>query len=135
VKKIFLDTSAYVKVFTQESGTQEVDQLMDLAHESRIQILLSVWAMNEAIAAVDRKCFQRRGITPDERDIILATILKQGIDWADPNRNVYFVPLDPATVNGSVELIYKLHISADDALQLIPPLRRNVKQLSAKMNI
>jgi predicted nucleic acid-binding protein len=132
VKKIFFDTSAYVKIFSQEPGTQEAKQLMDLAHEGRIQILLSVWAINEAIAAIDKKCFQRKEISANERDIIIATILKQSIEWTDPSYNVHFVPLDAAIVSGSVELIYKLHISANDALHLYTAFAMECEALICK---
>jgi predicted nucleic acid-binding protein len=62
VRKIFFDSSVYVKAFTQESGIEIVSQLFQLAYDKRIQILLSVWAINETISAVDRK-HRRREIT------------------------------------------------------------------------
>lgn len=132
MKKIFFDTSVYVKIFAQEPGTQEAKHLIDLAHEGRVEILLSVWAINEAIAAIDRRCSQRNGLTPDERDIIVATILKQGMEWANPEYNVRFLPLDPAIVGGSVELIYRLHISADDAVHLYTAFLQQCEALICK---
>jgi len=107
-----------VKIFSQEPGSQEVTHLMELAHEGRIQILLSVWAINEAIAAIDRKYNQRHEITLEDRDTVIATILQQGLEWSDPKYNVYFVPLEKTIINGSITLVTKLHISADDAIQV-----------------
>ena len=54
-KKIFFDSSVYVKVFAQELGAETVSQLFQLAFDKRIQILLSVWAINETLVAVDKK--------------------------------------------------------------------------------
>jgi hypothetical protein len=91
---------------------------MELAHEGRIQILLSIWAINEAIAAIDRKYNQRREITLKDRNAAIVDILQQGIDWSDPKYNVYFVPLDKIILEKSVPLVMELHISADDAIQV-----------------
>jgi hypothetical protein len=57
----------------------------------------------------------------------IAIILKQSIEWTNTNYNMHFDPLDATIISRLVELIYKLYISANDALQLILPLQRNAK--------
>jgi predicted nucleic acid-binding protein len=117
VRKIFFDSSVYVKAFTQESGTETVSQLFQLAYDKRIQILLSVWAINETIGAVDRK-HRRREITESQKDTIIATIFQRAITWSEESSDIAFVPLHPIIVEKSRDFIVKLHISPDDAFHL-----------------
>lgn len=42
MKKIYFDTSVYVKAFSREPGTDVVNQLLQLAYDGRLEILLSV---------------------------------------------------------------------------------------------
>jgi predicted nucleic acid-binding protein len=121
-KKIFFDSSVYVKVFAQEPGAETVSQLFQLAFDKRIQILLSVWAINKTLVAVDKK--NKNGeINEPQKRTILATIFNYAIKWSeeedkDVEGEVAFVPLDPIIVNKSCDFIIKLHISADDAIHL-----------------
>ena len=90
--KIYFDSSAYVKLFKQEPGTESASLLFRLAHDKRIQILMSYWTINETSAAIDRT--HRRGEISDENyPIIRATLLKNLILYGDQSSNVGIVPL------------------------------------------
>jgi predicted nucleic acid-binding protein len=117
VTKVFFDSSVYVKAFTQEFGTETISQLFQLAYDKRIQILLSVWAINETIGAVDRK-YRRKEITEQQKGTIIATIFDRAIKWSEEHSDVAFVPLHPIIVDNSRDFIVKLHISPDDAIHL-----------------
>ncbi len=117
MRKIYFDTSVYVKLFTQEAGTDTANLLFGLAGDKRVQILMSVWTINEAIAAIDRK-HRRKEITDYQRQKILATIIKHAIDYAEMSSVVSFVPLDRFLVSRSKDLIIDYHISTDDALHI-----------------
>jgi predicted nucleic acid-binding protein len=78
------------------------------------------WAINEGIAAVDRKL--RRGeITVAECDGIIREILRATRDLA-LTTNLILMPVESALVSSSAKLITKRHLSADDSLQLFSAL-------------
>lgn len=93
MRKIYFDTSAYVKTYSQEAGTDVADALFKLAEDKRVKIVLSIWAVNEAVAAIDRK--HRRGeLTDLQCDLIFATIVRRTIDYAEkPDAPIEFKPI------------------------------------------
>ena len=118
LRKIYFDTSAYVKIYTQEAGTDISESLFALAEEGRVKIVMSIWAVNETIAAIDRT-HRRKIIRDHQRDRIFATILKRTIDYAEkPDAPIDFIPVDSRLLNLSRDVITGYHVSADDALHL-----------------
>ncbi|HEY7734916.1 MAG TPA: type II toxin-antitoxin system VapC family toxin [Nitrososphaera sp.] len=118
MRKVYFDTSAYVKIYTQEAGTDLAELIFSLAEEGRVKIIMSVWAVNETIAAIDRT-HRRRIITDLQRDRIFATILKRTIEYAEkPDGPVDFIPIDRRLLSLSKDVIIGYHVSADDALHL-----------------
>ena len=56
---IYLDTSALVKRYVEEEGTQEVDRLFDSAYRGSAVLATSALNLGEASSVLDRKA--RRG--------------------------------------------------------------------------
>jgi predicted nucleic acid-binding protein len=56
---IYLDTSALVKRYVEEEGTQEVDELFDSAYRGSAVLATSVLNIGEAASVLDEKA--RRG--------------------------------------------------------------------------
>jgi predicted nucleic acid-binding protein len=115
--KLYFDSSAYVKLFKQEPGTETASLLFRLAHDKRIQILMSYWTINETTAALDRT-FRRGEILEEYYPIIRATIIKNLMLYGDQGSNVGIVPLHNSILRYSIDVINQLHVSADDALHL-----------------
>lgn len=115
--KVYFDSSAYVKIFAQESGSQDARLLFELAHEGRVQIFMSTWTINETIAAIDRK-HRRMEISENELKRILATIIKNTIEYSEDSKTITFIPIDREIVDRSQDIIMSRHVSADDALHL-----------------
>lgn len=67
MKRLFLDSSAYVKIFSPEEGSQTVQKLLEAGKEGKAELVVSSWTINEAVAALDRKA-RRREITQQGRD-------------------------------------------------------------------
>lgn len=81
---------------------------------------ISEWAINEGLAAIDRK--HRRGeMTIEERDKIIQEVLRKTRSLAITT-NFILVPVESAAVFSSVRLITERHLSADDSLQLFSAL-------------
>ena len=54
-----LDTSAIVKRYITENGTDKVDELYEEAHAGKIRISFSLWNIREVAVVLDKYC--RRG--------------------------------------------------------------------------
>lgn len=115
MKVIYFDTSAYVKLFSQEPGSATANSLFGLAHDGRIQIYMSYWTINETCAALDRK-HRNKELNDEQYRIVSATISKnlmlQGYS------NVGLIMLANVIVKNSIDVINTYHVSADDALHL-----------------
>jgi predicted nucleic acid-binding protein len=71
VKKIYLDTSAFFKIFVEEQASETVERLIGLARDKKISIVLSDWVINESLALVDENLRKNR-ISPTEAQCILS---------------------------------------------------------------
>jgi predicted nucleic acid-binding protein len=81
--KIYLDTSAYVKAYFDEPGSDNVDAILNLTIQStKTKIYMSYWVINEAIAVIDQRRYTYKSET--ERDVLISTLLKVVAD-AKPN--------------------------------------------------
>jgi predicted nucleic acid-binding protein len=120
VKLIYLDTSAYLKEFAREQGSDAIATLFKSCESGEIRLIISEWAINEGIAAVDRKL--RRGeMTVAERDGVIREVLRETRKLA-LTTNLTLIPVESALVSSSARLITQRHLSADDALQLFSAL-------------
>lgn len=114
MKRVYSDTSALIKEFVPEVGSDLIDKLTTAARENKLEIISSVWAINETIAVIDRK--QRKGeLTKVEIQRIIATFVNR---YLNNKENFFFVSIQSEMVANSRILINEFHISADDALHL-----------------
>lgn len=122
-KLVYFDTSALIKEFVNEVGTDLVNKVTTAAREANIQIVSSVWSLNEAIAVVDRLSrnkeeeTEKPKLSQTERQEIIATIV-QRVRNSRQDANFFFQPIDHSIVANSRLLIDGYHISPDDALHL-----------------
>ncbi len=94
--KIYVDSSAYVKFFKSEVGSSVVKKIIDLAEKDKITICISMWTINESIAAIDKKHYQKHLIKEKTKNKIIATILQETLKFGK-SRNIRIL----ATSNGS----------------------------------
>lgn len=106
--KVYLDTSAFVKRYCEEDGSNVISDIF----ESDNEIVTSHWTLAEAIAAIDRKVAKKQ-ITVEERDLSLSILFSDILD-----KNIALVRLSDEFLYPIIEKILTHHISADDALQL-----------------
>ena len=57
--KLYLDTSAIVKRYVAEPGTETVDAIFDKAETGELTIALSLWNIGETLGVLDER--RRRG--------------------------------------------------------------------------
>lgn len=117
-KRVYFDTSAVIKEFVSEIGSDLVDDISNNAKTGNLQIITSVWSINEAVAVVDRLARKPENpLSKVEQQQIIATIVER-IRYSNENAIFRIAPIDHAIVANSRLLIDELHISADDALHV-----------------
>lgn len=116
MKPIYLDTSAYMKEFTREKGSDTIARLFNLCERGQIKIFTSEWTINESIAAIDRK-FRRNEITLDGRDESIHALLRKTRELS-LTTNLVLIRVESNVLRPSISLITEQHLSADDSLQL-----------------
>ncbi|MBN1454969.1 MAG: type II toxin-antitoxin system VapC family toxin [Methanomicrobia archaeon] len=67
--RIYLDTSALVKRYREEEGSE----LMNALFESDNELISSSWTLAEAIAAINKKVVKQQ-INTEERDFVIAVL-------------------------------------------------------------
>ncbi len=53
-KLVYFDTSAIIKEFVPEVGSDLIDDVSNAAEAGNLQIITSTWSINEAVAVIDR---------------------------------------------------------------------------------
>ncbi len=73
MNKVYFDTSALFKEFENTIGSDLVDKIIVNAKEGKVQIISSIWSINEAVAVIDRK-YRKGELQDTEAQIIFATL-------------------------------------------------------------
>jgi predicted nucleic acid-binding protein len=116
VKKIYLDTSAFFKIFVEEQASETVERLVGLARDKKISIVLSDWVINESLALVDENLRKNR-ISPIEAQSILSELIDM-IQGRIQYENFIVYPITDKAIIGSRFVIQDYRIPASDALHV-----------------
>ncbi len=127
MKIIYLDSSAIVKCYVMEPGSEEVGEVYDRALVGEYIIAFSAWNIGEVLGVLDK--YRRRGwLTPKDyakaRTMFVSEtlrLLRLGL--------VRIVPVKTRLLIESWALIEKYHIYEADALQIVSAKRVRVDLL------
>jgi len=108
VSSYFLDSTAFIKLFVQEAGTEAIIQLMEATEDNRK--LISAGTPLEVYAAIKRR--ERAGDISAEDSESARNILR-----LEAARMVQ-QPLNPAVLEASRQLLDRYAIRSAEALQL-----------------
>jgi predicted nucleic acid-binding protein len=117
-KRVYFDTSAVIKEFVPEVGSDLVDDTSNAARDDKLQVIMSIWSINEAVAVIDR--LTRRPLDPlsiAEQQQIMATFVER-VKATSDKAAFRIAPIEHPLVANSRLLIDEMHISADDALHV-----------------
>ena len=117
---IYIDTSAFVKRYHSEEGSDVVNRIFEDARNGVKSIVISLWVVSETINALD-KHYLRGEIPKDEFKKVLAAIfndIEKGIEC----RYIQVVDIHREILGASWEYITNDHISAGDALHIATAL-------------
>ena len=121
--KIYLDTSAFVKKYHTEDGSDQIELVFENAKKGKCSILMSIWVISETINALD-KHRMRNEITQDELNKIVGTILSD-ISVLMDNNILEIIDIETELLKMSWEFIINEHLSCSDSLHLVTALQRN----------
>lgn len=118
---IYIDSSAYVKEYHDETGSDQVQLIFENAKKGFDVILISLWTISETINAID-KHFMRHEFNEEEYNT--GAIFSDLLDMVESN-NLKIVDIDTNLVKMSWEYISSEHLSAADSLHLVTAIRSN----------
>ena len=110
----YLDASALVKRYADESGSVWVRQISDPSAQHTI--LLAEITLAEVAAALAAKHRAPGGITQEQRDRVLSRFLQ------DCAEHFVLLPVDRAVIDRAVELTQRHRLRGYDAVQLATAL-------------
>jgi predicted nucleic acid-binding protein len=115
-----MDTSALVKRYIDEHGSEIVDNIYKDAYQGIKRLSFSYLNIAEAIVVFD-KYAKRLGVDAKE---IVRYMLRESITLSRLNRLIT-VSVNPSVLLASIELVLKYHIYVADALQIASAKRFN----------
>ncbi|MBD3159623.1 MAG: PIN domain-containing protein [Candidatus Lokiarchaeota archaeon] len=113
-KSVYLDTSALVKRFLEEEGTQIVDSLFDRCYDEELRLVLSQFNLGEAAVVFNK--YENRDIIPHAEESF--QVLYNELRLLSKLGSARIVPLLGKTINDSIPLIFKYDLYIADAIQI-----------------
>jgi len=120
---IYIDSSAYVKEYHDETGSDKVHRIFENSRKGVDVILISLWTISETINAID-KHFMRHEFNEEEYRTVLGAIFSDLLDMME-NKNLKIIDIETNLVKMSWEYISSEHLSAADSLHLVTAIRSN----------
>jgi len=112
--KIYLDTSALIKRYLVEEGSDEVDSLFERAYKEKVVIVTSQWNVGEAAVVFDK--YHQRDVISDVEEVF-------GLFYNEARMmtklgSLRILPVLGETISRSILLVFAHHIYIADALQI-----------------
>ena len=120
----YLDTSALVKRYVKEPGSEIVDEIYAKAYKGIAVIAISYWNIAETAVVFDK--YEKRLRLSARR--LLEALLRESRTLVGLLR-LKLVPISPTLIHETTELVLKHHIYSADALQIASAHHANCKHL------
>ena len=117
--RVYLDSSAIVKRYVKEQGSNSVDIFYHALENTSYQeqlVIFSSWNLGEAFGAIDTK--GQHGDIDGESAIEALVLLSQETKKFVAMRKIRIIPIATRILTKSRELVLKYHIYQADALQI-----------------
>lgn len=117
MKKLYLDTSAVVKRYIAEDGSELASEIYRRSDTKELGIALSMWNIGEAIGVIDH--YQRRGwISETQAGNALSNLAGETLRLLRIEA-LELLAVDSSQLAESWDLTRRHHIYQGDALQLV----------------
>jgi predicted nucleic acid-binding protein len=113
---VYLDTSAIIKRYVQESGSEVVASIYSKAWLGEGRIAFSLWNIGEALGVLD-KYYRRGWLTSGDYELARREFLGETLKMLRL-RLLSIIPLKPSLIVESWKLVEKHRIYQADALQI-----------------
>lgn len=113
---IYLDTSAIVKRYIGEKGSEVTDKVYERSESGSVTVAFSVWNIGETIGVLDRY-HSRKLITQNEFESALSDLIGESTKMLRLD-SLLLLPLTSRSMVESWRLTMTHHIYEADALQL-----------------
>jgi len=117
MKRVYLDSSAIVKRYVKERGTEVVDLVFDNAELGNVKIFFSIWNIGEVLGVLDR--YRRRNlISSKEFESALGKFASEFLKLVKLHQ-LDLIPLYSDIIADSLDIILRYHIYEADAIQIV----------------
>lgn len=113
--RIYLDSSAFLKRFNEEPGSEIIMEVFEKCEMGKITVVISQWTINETIVAFDKLTRMSKGVNFNEINYKII----EAISWIENRKregNVELVKINDELISNSIAFIRFNHLSADDAM-------------------
>lgn len=122
----YLDTSALVKRYVEEPGSETVDRIYGDAYRGLRTLAFSYWNIAEAVSVFDKYA---RKLSLDAKRVV-RDMLRESMTLSRLHRLVV-VGVSPSLLRTSLELVLKHHVYVADALQIASAKKVNSSMVVA----
>lgn len=115
--KLYLDSSAIVKRYVQEKGTDSLNLIYSKSDAKELSVSFSFWNIGETLGVMDQYS-QRGWITPQQRSQAVRNFAGETLRLLMLDA-IDIIPVSSSALSECWSLIEKHHIYQADALQII----------------
>ena len=126
MKIVYLDTSAIMKRYIQEAGSDVVASLYSSAWQESVKISFSPWNIGEVLGVLD-KYYRRGWLTREDYELARREFIGETLKMLRL-RILRVVPIKPSVIVKSWRLIENYHIYQADAIQIVSSREINAEE-------
>jgi len=120
---VYLDSSAIVKRYIKEAGTEIMDLVFGYAEDGHIKLFFSIWNIGEVLGIFDRYR-RRKVINEDEFKEVIGGFTKEFTKLAEL-QYLDVVPLHTSVISDAMGIILEYHVYEADAIQIVSSRHSN----------
>jgi predicted nucleic acid-binding protein len=124
---VYLDTSAIIKRYLQETGTDLITSLYSKVWLGDLKIAFSFWNIGEVLGVLDRY-FRRGWLSREDYELAKLEFLGETLKMLRL-RTLKIIPVKTSIITKTWDLIEKYHIYQADALQIVSAREAGAKEL------
>jgi predicted nucleic acid-binding protein len=117
MKIVYLDTSAIVKRYVQEAGSDIVTSLYSKAWAGDVKVAFSLWNIGEVLGVLD-KYYRRGWLRREDYELARLEFLGEILKMLKL-RVLKAIPVKTSLITKTWRLVEKYHIYQADALQVV----------------
>jgi hypothetical protein len=114
IERVYLDTSALVKRYLEEEGSEKIDSLFSESYRKSVVLVMSQWNIGEAAVVFDK--YQRRKVIRDAHQPFES--LYNEVSLLAGLGQLEIVPVLGEIIAASIPLVLAYHVYLADALQI-----------------